>query len=48
MKETCRPILVEVWEIREEVRADVLRGWKVPERSGYRGMHGMGVPVGEA
>jgi uncharacterized protein YcgI (DUF1989 family) len=47
MKGTCRPIQVEVWEIRDEVRDEVLRDWKVPERSGYKGMHGMAVPVGE-
>jgi hypothetical protein len=47
MKGTCRPIRVEVWEIGEEVRGEVLTGWKRPERSGYRGMHGMGIPEGE-
>jgi uncharacterized protein YcgI (DUF1989 family) len=48
MKSTCRPIRVEVWEIKQEVRNEVLQGWKRPERSGYRGMHGMGIPSGEA
>ncbi|OAL42880.1 hypothetical protein IQ07DRAFT_525371 [Pyrenochaeta sp. DS3sAY3a] len=47
MKSTCRPIRVEVWEVREEVRGDVLEGWREPERSGYKGLHGMGVPEGE-
>lgn len=47
MKGTCRPIRVEIWEIKEEVREEVLRGWKGSEKSGYKGMHGMGVPVGE-
>jgi len=48
MKSTCRPIRVEVWEIREDVRVEVLVGWKESARSGYKGCHGMGVPVGEA
>ncbi|KAF2828268.1 hypothetical protein CC86DRAFT_207284 [Ophiobolus disseminans] len=48
MKSTCRPIRVEVWEITDDVKAEVLKGWKEPERSGYKGMHGMGVPGGEA
>ncbi|KAH7406709.1 hypothetical protein DE146DRAFT_648198 [Phaeosphaeria sp. MPI-PUGE-AT-0046c] len=47
MKGTCKPIRVEVWEVRQEKRAEVLDGWKESERSGYKGMHGMGVPVGE-
>ena len=48
MKSTCRPIKVEVWEIKEEVRKEVLGDWKIPERSGYRGVHGMSIPQGEA
>lgn len=44
MKSTCRPIRVEVFEIRDR---SVLEGWKEPERSGYRGLHGMGIPEGE-
>lgn len=47
MKSTCRPIRVEVFEIKEEVRNEVLRDWKRPERSGYKGMHGMKIPTGE-
>lgn len=47
MKSTCRPIKVEVWEIKEEVRAEVLKDWVKPERSGYKGMHGMKIPGGE-
>jgi uncharacterized protein YcgI (DUF1989 family) len=31
-----------------EVREEVLRDWKRPERSAYKGMHGMSVPSGEA
>jgi len=48
MKSTCRPIRVEVYEIKEEVKGEVLKGWKKPEKSGYRGMHGMRIPEGEA
>ena len=44
MKSTCRPIRVEVMGVKDK---GVLEGWKRPERSGYRGMHGMGVPEGE-
>lgn len=47
MKSTCRPIHVEVYEIKEGVRDEILEGWKRPEKSGYKGMHGMGIPVGE-
>jgi uncharacterized protein YcgI (DUF1989 family) len=48
MKSTCRPIKVEVWEVKGEAREEVLRDWKRPERSAYKGMHGMSVPSGEA
>lgn len=48
MKSTCRPIKVEVWEIKSEEREHALEGWKVPEKSGYKGLHGMNVPGGEA
>jgi uncharacterized protein YcgI (DUF1989 family) len=44
MKSTCRGIRVEVWEIRDK---EVLEGWKGSEVSGYKGGHGMVVPVGE-
>lgn len=47
MKSTCRPIRVEVLEIEEGVRREVLKGWKRPEKSGYAGMHGMRIPTGE-
>jgi hypothetical protein len=36
-----------VWEVREEFKGEVLEGWKKPERSGYKGCHGMSVPSGE-
>jgi hypothetical protein len=45
MKSTCRPIRVEVWEVRD--REGVLGEWKEPETSGYKGLHGMAVPEGE-
>jgi uncharacterized protein YcgI (DUF1989 family) len=48
MKSTCRPIRVEVFEIAEHVKGEVLEGWKESEKSGYKGAHGMGIPVGEA
>jgi uncharacterized protein YcgI (DUF1989 family) len=48
MKSTCRPIRVEVWVLKEGVRENVLGGWEGPERSGYRGFHGIDVPEGEA
>ncbi|KAF2469733.1 meiotic chromosome segregation protein [Lindgomyces ingoldianus] len=48
MKSTCRGINVEVWEIEEGVREEVLRDWRRPERSGYMGNHGMTIPSGEA
>ncbi|KAJ8110177.1 hypothetical protein OPT61_g6909 [Boeremia exigua] len=44
MKSTCRPIRVEVLEVRDR---SVLEGWKSPERSSYRGCHGMRIPGGE-
>ncbi|KAF2749715.1 hypothetical protein M011DRAFT_397815 [Sporormia fimetaria CBS 119925] len=47
MKKTCRPIKVEVWEINEGVRREVLEGWTRQERNGYKGLHGMNVPGGE-
>ncbi|KAF2845232.1 hypothetical protein T440DRAFT_281357 [Plenodomus tracheiphilus IPT5] len=47
MKSTCRPIRVEVFEVDASVREEVLRGWKKPQKSGYKGMHGMKIPQGE-
>lgn len=47
MAGTCREIRVEVLEIKEDVRGEVLRDWVRPERSGYKGIHGMTVPEGE-
>jgi uncharacterized protein YcgI (DUF1989 family) len=48
MKSTCRPIKVEVWEIGADKREEILKGWKTPERSAYKGVHGMNIPSGEA
>ncbi|KAF2714930.1 hypothetical protein K504DRAFT_469283 [Pleomassaria siparia CBS 279.74] len=47
MKRTCRPIKVDVWEVNESEREEVLRGWTTPEGSAYKGAHGMGIPRGE-
>ncbi|KAF2010847.1 hypothetical protein BU24DRAFT_427047 [Aaosphaeria arxii CBS 175.79] len=47
MKSTCRPIKVEVYDIKEENKAEALKGWKQPERSAYKGVHGMNIPLGE-
>ena len=48
MKRTCRPIRAEVWEIKQEVREEVLRGWKKAEPSAYKGGHGIQIPFGES
>lgn len=48
MKETCRSIKVDIWDIAEEKRVDVLRGWEPLRCLEYRSMHGMGIPNGEA
>ncbi|KAF2204013.1 hypothetical protein GQ43DRAFT_454065 [Delitschia confertaspora ATCC 74209] len=45
MESTCREIKIEVFEIVD--KEEVLRDWKRPERSGYRGNHGMTIPGGE-
>ncbi|KAL1630249.1 hypothetical protein SLS56_005074 [Neofusicoccum ribis] len=47
MKETCRPIKVEVWAIADEVKGEVLEGWVRHEPSDYKGVHGLDVPLGE-
>lgn len=47
MKSTCRPIRVEVFEIEEGVREEVLKGWEEPKVSVYKGFHGMRIPSGE-
>ncbi|KAK5006225.1 hypothetical protein BJ546DRAFT_428082 [Cryomyces antarcticus] len=44
MLDCCRPLKVEVWGLTDE---KVLEGWKEPETPKYKGMHGMGVPLGE-
>jgi uncharacterized protein YcgI (DUF1989 family) len=44
MKECCRPLKVEVFELEDK---KVLEGWEPPRGNGYKGRHGMRVPVGE-
>lgn len=44
MKDCCRPLKVEVYNLNDE---KVLEGWSEPAHPAYRGMHGMGVPLGE-
>ncbi|XTI93829.1 meiotic chromosome segregation protein [Cenococcum geophilum] len=36
MKETCRSIKVDIWDIAEEKRVDVLRGWELLRCPEYR------------
>ncbi|KAL1582051.1 hypothetical protein WHR41_09352 [Cladosporium halotolerans] len=45
MKECCRPLKVEVFELEDE--EGVLKGWEEPKVPKYEGRHGLGVPVGE-
>lgn len=45
MRSTCRSIKVEVLELKDQ---GALEGWKRPERSAYKGYHGMKIPGGEA
>ncbi len=46
MRECCRPVDVEVFELLEPDH--VLKGWwSPPQCPRYRGLHGMSVPVGE-
>jgi hypothetical protein len=44
MKECCRPLKVEVFELED---SSALEGWEQPKGPGYKGRHGLGVPVGE-
>lgn len=44
MLECCRPLKVEVFKIED---GQVLKGWEEFKSPEYRGMHGMGVPLGE-
>lgn len=46
MLECCRPLKVEVFRLVDEER--VLKDWKQPVGSTYRGMHGIKVPTGES
>jgi uncharacterized protein YcgI (DUF1989 family) len=45
MKECCRPLKVEIFELED---VSVLEGWEQPKGPGYKGRHGLGVPVGES
>jgi len=45
MKDCCRPLKVEVFELVD--REGVLEGWEEPKVSGYKGRHGLDVPLGE-
>ncbi|KAJ4373420.1 hypothetical protein N0V83_003715 [Neocucurbitaria cava] len=47
MKSTCRPIKVEIWQLKDEFKEKVLKGWRNPERSQYEGVHGIDIPEGE-
>jgi uncharacterized protein YcgI (DUF1989 family) len=44
MKDVCRSIKVEVFELEDK---HMLSGWKGPEKPEYKGMHGMKIPTGE-
>lgn len=43
MLDTCRPLGVAVYEMKD--RDEVLKGWKESERPGYKGFHGVKMPV---
>jgi hypothetical protein len=43
MLDTCRPLGVAVYDISE--KDEVLMGWKESERPGYKGMHGLKMPI---
>jgi len=43
MLDTCRPLRVSVYEISN--KDEILKGWKESERPGYKGMHGLKLPV---
>lgn len=42
MLETCRPLGVAVYDVADK---EVLKDWKESEPAGYKGMHGLKVPV---
>jgi uncharacterized protein YcgI (DUF1989 family) len=43
MLDTCRPLGVAVYDIVEKL--EVLKEWKESERAGYKGMHGLKIPI---
>lgn len=47
MVDCCRPLKVEVFALSEEVKGEVLEGWKPPECPAYKGVHGLRMPVFE-
>jgi uncharacterized protein YcgI (DUF1989 family) len=42
MLETCRPLGVAVYDVADK---EVLKDWKPSEVAGYKGMHGLKLPV---
>lgn len=44
MLATCRPLKVEIFKLDDP---SVLKDWKPPEPPAYKGMHGMGIPLGQ-
>ena len=43
MLDTCRPLGVAVYEMNE--KEEVLKDWKESQGPGYKGMHGLKMPV---
>lgn len=43
MLSCCRPLAVEIYSLKDE--DTVLKSWKGPEQSAYKGMHGYNQPV---
>jgi uncharacterized protein YcgI (DUF1989 family) len=44
MKDVCRPIKVEVFELDDKLALD---RWNPPQRPDYKGVHGLKIPLGE-
>lgn len=43
MLDTCRPLGVAIYEI--EGKDEVLKNWKESQSPGYKGFHGLKIPV---
>lgn len=43
MLDCCRPLAVEVYEMTD--RENILKDWKSPDVAGYKGFHGLQIPV---